>query len=191
MSVCVYLYIFVYHLYSWAAWVRLSLSVRTIMISPPFGPFIATNWLPVLDSAISDWLERFGPKIQPKRTRTRAQSRIGDNGERVSESVCEQRRSGERGIQGEWTAALGEKKRFGFNFFTFEIFIFLLLCFFFSGFLHCSFFLIIHLCLLSLCPQKEKILLLKTVDSYVLLLPLVCLTVFSLFIFSLLLFQMI
>lgn len=46
--------------------------------------------------------------------------------ESVRVCVCERRRSGERGIKGEWTAAFGGNKRFGFNFFTFEIFIFLL-----------------------------------------------------------------
>lgn len=52
--------------------------------------------------------------------------------------------------------------------------------FFSSVFLHNT-FVFLH----SLCPQKEKILLLKTVDSYFLLLPLGCLTVFfSLHLFS-------
>lgn len=109
----------------------------------------------------------------------RAQKGIEDNRERARESVCERRRSGKRGIKGEWTTSVaGKNKRFGLNFFTFEIFIFLLLCFF-LGF--SSLFFFPHntfVFLLSLCPQKEKILLLKTVDSSFSLLPLVCLTVF-------------
>lgn len=76
----------------------------------------------------------------------RAQKGIEDNRERARESVCERRRSGKRGIKGEWTTSVAGKIKDLVLIFSLLRFLFFFYCVFFSGFLHCSFFLIIHLC---------------------------------------------
>lgn len=123
-----YLYIFVYHLYSW---VRLSLSVRNIMISPSF--FYCRQ----IDSHFSIVVLNFG---LTRTLRTQDSTEANERHKResktmVRESVRECACASDEGaakeeVRESGLLRLGGNKRFGFNFFTFEIFIFLLLCFF-------------------------------------------------------------
>lgn len=210
------LYKFVYHLYRllrvYASEVRSSLSVwqhqwkwsyAFTLLS--FGPFTTSAQI-ASDTLFCSAVINFGltstlrtppsgvnththtttnTRWRPKRTKEHKR----ETKTRESESTC----AGDEGATkrtGQVRRTVGNK-RFGFIFFIFEIFYFSFIVFFFafgisslffsSVFLHNT-FVFLH----SLCPQKEKILLLKTVDSYFLLLPLVCLTVFffSLHLFS-------
>lgn len=137
------MYIFVYHLYSWAAWVRLSLSVRTIMSSPSFGPLISTIWRSFFEWIISDWLERF------ERRRTiddtvykRSERKTGpkENRKRWRERV---RATKERRKRKKGQVDCGENKRFGF------IFSLLRFLFFFYCVFSRVFFIVIFFCFSS------------------------------------------
>lgn len=162
---------------------RSSLSVRTWMITLAFtllsfGPCdkIVSDALFLSISLSLDFaLINFGltrtlrtPSAERIPTRTdvrseqeRAQKRNKDTWERA----CDEGATKEDRARRVWT--LGNK-RFGLIFSLLRFLFSFIVFFFRSVFLHYSFllfFFIIHLCLLSLCPQKEKILLLKTVDS--------------------------
>lgn len=137
---CVFLYIFVYHLYSWAAWVRSSLSVRLIIISPSFRPCYCDS-LTLISRSLNFGLTRTLRGVAPNKTtaHTNGSTEANTNEHKAElDTKCERVRacaSDEGSAKEERRASgllSGENKRFGFNFSLLRFLFFFYCVFIFS-----------------------------------------------------------
>lgn len=187
--VCFHLYIFVYHLYSWFASKIVSFCANNNDLAFLRAIFIAINWLSFLGLVNFGLTRTLRTRIRPKRTNTSTKENRRQRCESVRESASDEEAA--KGGRGEWTEGKIKDAVLFFHFwdFYFSFIVFFLgfssLCFFSSVFPHNTF---VFAFIMS--TERENI----TFKNGGFLFFTVAIGLsyyFSLFIFSLLLLQMI